>query len=35
MCTFGNFLAPLLVAVQMVNNLDLGNEPEDEGYESD
>ena len=35
MCTFGNFLAPLLVAVHRVNNLDLGNEPEDEGYESD
>ena len=36
-CTFGNFLAPVLVAVHTVNNLDLGNEPcyENEGYESD
>ena len=37
LCTFGNFLAPVLVAVHMVNNLDLGNEKghENEGYESD
>ena len=35
MCTFGSFLAPLLLAVHRVNNLDLGSEPEDEGYESD
>ena len=36
-CTFGNFLAPVLVAVHTVNNLDLGHEPcyENEGYESD
>ena len=34
-CTLGNFLAPVLVFVHTVNNLDLGNEPEDEGYESD
>ena len=36
-CTFGNFLAPVLVAVHTVNNLDLGHEPcyEKEGYESD
>ena len=37
MCTFGNFLAPVLVAAHTVNNLDLGNGqgPENEGYESD
>ena len=33
-CTFGNFLAPVLVATHTVNNLDLGNELENEGYES-
>ena len=33
--TFGNFLAPVLVAAHTVNNLDLGNELENEGYESD
>ena len=34
-CTFGNFLALVLVAVHTVNNLDLGNEIENEDYESD
>ena len=36
-CTFGNFLAPVLVAAHTVNNLDLGDEQgyEDEGYERD
>ena len=36
-CTFGNFLAPVLVAAHTVNNLDLGNGQgtENEGYESD
>ena len=34
-CTFGNFLAPVLVAAHTVNNLDLGNELENEGCESD
>ena len=33
-CTFGNFLALVLVLAHTVNNLDLGNETEDEGYES-
>ena len=33
-CTFGNFLAPVLIAVHTANNLDLGDGPEDEGYES-
>ena len=32
--TFGNFLAPVLVAAQKVNNLDFGDEQglENEGY---
>ena len=36
-CTFGNFLASILVAMHTVNNLDIGNEQglEYEGYESD
>ena len=34
LCTFGNFLALVLVAAHTVNNLDLGNEPEGEVYES-
>ena len=29
-CTFGNFLAPVLVVPHSVNNLDLGNKSEDE-----
>ena len=37
LCTFGNFLAPVLVAVHTVNNLDLIHEQsfEKEDYESD
>ena len=36
-CTFGNFLAPVLVAAHRLNNLDLGNQQdlENEGYDSD
>ena len=34
-CTFGYYLAPVLVAAHMVNNLDLGDEPENEVYESE
>ena len=34
-CTFGNFLAPVLIAVHTANNLDLGDGLGDEGYESD
>ena len=34
-CTFGNFLAPVLVAAHTMNNLDFGNELENEGCESD
>ena len=35
-CTFGDFLAPVLVAAHTVNNLELGNEQghEKESYES-
>ena len=33
-CTFGNFLAPVLMTAHTVNNLDLADEPKDEGYES-
>ena len=35
MCTFGNFLAPILIAAHTANNVDFGGEPENEGYESD
>ena len=31
-CTFGNLLAPVLVLVHAINNLDLGDE---QGHESD
>ena len=34
-CTFGDYLAPILVTVHTVKNLDHGNELENEGYESD
>ena len=33
--TFGRLLAPVLLVAHTVENLDLGNEPENEGYESD
>ena len=35
MCTFGNFLPPILVAAHTVNNVHLGDELESEGYESE
>ena len=34
-CTFRNYLAPILIAAHTANNLDLGHELENEGYESD
>ena len=34
-CTFGNHLWSVLIAAHTVNNVDLGNEPENEGYESE
>ena len=33
-CTFGNILAPTWKAAHTVNNLDLGKELHNEGYES-
>ena len=35
MSTFYKLLTPVLRVVHTVNNLDLGNELENEGYESD
>ena len=34
-CTFDNFLSPVLVAAHTMNNLDFDDELENEGYESD
>ena len=34
-CTFGNYLAPILIAAHTAKSLDLVHEPENEGYESD
>ena len=34
-CTFGNFLAHVLVAAHAANNVDFGGEPEGEGYEGE
>ena len=36
-CTFGNYLAPVLIAAHIVNNLDFGHEQdhENEGHEND
>ena len=34
-CIFGNFLPTVLVAAHTVNNLDLDDELENEGYDSD
>ena len=33
--TFGDYLGPILVAVHTVENLDCGDKPEDEDYESE
>ena len=33
-CTFRDYLAPVLTAAHAGNNVDSGDEPEDEGYES-
>ena len=32
-CALADYLAPVLVGVHILNNLDLGDEPENEGYE--
>ena len=34
-CTFGNYLAPILIAAHTANNLDLGDEPEDKKKETE
>ena len=34
-CTFVDYLVPVLVAVHTVNNLDLSEEPENDGHESE
>ena len=34
-CTFVDYLVPVLVAAHMVNNLDLSKEPENDGHESE
>ena len=34
-CTFGYYLAPVLIDGHTANNVDFGGEPEDEGYESE
>ena len=33
-CTFGNFLAPVLIDGHTANNVDFGDENKDDGYES-
>ena len=34
-CTFGNYLAPILIAAHTANDLDFGDEPEGEGHGSE
>ena len=34
-CTFGNFLAPILIALHTASNVDFDDESENEGYKSD
>ena len=34
-CTFGNYLLPVLIAAHPANNLDFGDEPEGKDYESE
>ena len=34
-CTFGNFLVPVLIGAHTVNNVDFGDKSENEGYESE
>ena len=33
-CTFGNHLAPVLIAAHTANNLDIADKPENKDYES-
>ena len=34
-CSFGNFLAPILIVAHTAKNVDFGDESENEGYESE
>ena len=34
-CTFGNYLAPVLIAAHTANNLDFGDEAENQSYEGE
>ena len=34
-CTFGNYLASVLIAAHAANNVDFGDEPENEDCESE
>ena len=34
-CTFGDYLPPILIAARTASNIDFGGELEDEGYESE
>ena len=34
-CTFGNYLAPVLIAAHTANSVDFGSEPADKGYQSE
>ena len=34
-CTFGDYLVPVLIAAHTANNVGFGGEPEDEGYENE
>ena len=34
-CTFGDYLVPVLIAAHTANNVGFGGEPEDDGYENE
>ena len=34
-CTFGDYLVPVLIAAHTANNEDFGGEPEGKGYEKE
>ena len=34
-CTFGDYFAPVLIAAHTANNVGFGDEPKNEGYESE
>ena len=35
LCTFGDYLEPVLTAAHTAYNVDFGGEPDDEGYKSE